>query len=111
MIRNEACLEESNQTWQVLHHKMRAYHQWVQQDSANRKGFTLEDWLHQRVRTIFEAWARVQKDGKGSFKDFKSIVKTNFELWLKEESQDSEFKEHYTLRQFFEFELEVKAHL
>jgi len=26
MITNKASLEESNQTWQVLHHKIRAYH-------------------------------------------------------------------------------------
>jgi hypothetical protein len=53
----------------------------------------------------------VQKDGVGTFEDFKASVKTNFELWLKETSIDSMFKEYYTLRQFFEFELEVKAHL
>jgi hypothetical protein len=53
----------------------------------------------------------VQKYRKGTFEDFKASVKANFELWSKEKSTDSVFKEHYTLRQFFEFELEVKAHL
>jgi hypothetical protein len=77
---------------------MRAFHQWVLQDTAKRQGFTLEDWLDHRVRTIYYAWVSVQKYGKGTFADFKASVKTNFELWLKEKSQDSVLKEHYTLR-------------
>jgi hypothetical protein len=90
---------------------MRTYHQWVLQDTAKREGLTLEEWLSDRVRTIFRAWLSAQKNGYGTFADFKASVKTNFDNWLKEKSADSVFRVNYTLRQFFEFELEVKAHL
>jgi hypothetical protein len=80
-------------------------------DTQNRKHFTFSNWLYNRENTLFFGWLNLQLQGDYSITDFKTNAKINFRIWLSKKTEASDCKSHYTFKQFYLYELEVKAHL